>query len=199
MSYGSSPTSKQSMYCLRRSRFLRSTGRNELEVVCLARLDPDGIGERRRAGHLRAQVGRYLAQLLPVAGGDADEARLERVVLVLLAPVAQVVEELADLGRGELGVRDPADGGHHLGAQRRTAGRHHHVLVPAEQGRRLHEIGDLGEAPPQLVERGLTHDEKPISSGALGVDGRRRGGNVAGRRGSSEDDLPLRMNRARFR
>ena len=44
--------------CLRRSRFLRSTGQERLEVVVLARLDPDRVRERGGARHLGAQVRR---------------------------------------------------------------------------------------------------------------------------------------------
>jgi len=97
-------------------------------------------------------------------------------------------------------VRDPPDRRQLFRTDCGAAGRHHHVLVPAEQGGRLDEIGDLGEAPPQLVEHGLAHNEKPISTTSPAT-GRNQQvcGDAAGRRGSSEDDLPLRMNRVRFR
>ena len=61
------------------------------------------------ARHLGAQVGRHLARLLPVAAHDADQARLERVGLVLLLEPGQLVEQAADLGRRELLVRDAAE------------------------------------------------------------------------------------------
>ena len=88
---------------------LAEHGQERREVVFAARSDPDRVRERRRARHLRAQVRRHLARLLPVATRDADQARLERVVLVLLAEVAQVVQEPADISRDELRVRDAAD------------------------------------------------------------------------------------------
>ena len=81
---------------------------------------------------------------------------------MLLPPAAQVVEQAADLRRDELRVRDPADGRHLLGADRRAPLGHHHVLVPAEEGGGLDEIRDLGEALPQVVELRLAHGAKPI-------------------------------------
>jgi len=45
---------------------LAQDGQERLEVVVLPRLDPHRVREGRRAGHLRAQIGRHLPQLLPV-------------------------------------------------------------------------------------------------------------------------------------
>ncbi len=113
------------------------------EVVVLARVDPDEVRKCGRARHLRAQVGRDAPRLLPVARDDADEARLEGVVLVLLGEVTRLVEQATDLGRGELLVGDSADGRELLGADRRAAARHHHLLVPRQQRHRLAEVADL--------------------------------------------------------
>ena len=116
---------------------LAEHGQERREVVVAPRGHPDRVRERRRARHLRTQVGRHLARLVPVARRDADEARLERVVLVLVSEVVQVLEETADISRDELRMGDPADGCELLGANRRAAARHHHLLVPAEQRRGL--------------------------------------------------------------
>ena len=147
---------------------VRPQGRQErLEVVVAPRVDPHLICKRGRARHLRAEVGRHLARLLPVACGDPDQARLERVVVVLLAPVAQVVDQRAHLGRRELLMRDAADGRQLLGANRGAAPRHHHLLVPAEERQRLAQIADLGEALAELVEAGLAHDRGAYISAQL--------------------------------
>src|SRR4051794_31997268 len=147
-----------------------------LEVVVLPRLHPDGICERGGARYLRAQVRRNLARLLPVVRNDADQARLERVVVLLLAPAAEIVDELADLRRDELLVRDATDGRQLLGADRRAAWRHHHVLVPAQHGRRLAEIGDLRQPPPELVETLPAHTRRErYMRRAGGPGGRLRG------------------------
>ena len=117
------------------------------------------------------------------------EARLERVVLVLLAPVAQVVDQLADLGDVNFwcAIRPTvASCSARIAAPPR---RHHHVLVPAEERAVLHEIRDLGEPLPQLVELCLTHGTRNLYA--------RVERSSAGRRESSEDDLSLRFHRAR--
>ena len=107
-------------------------GKERREVVRLPRLDPHRVGERRRPRHLGPQIGRHPARLLPVARRHADEARLEGVVVVALAPVAQLVEQRPDLRVDELRVGDPPDGRELLGADRGALRRHHHVLVPAQ-------------------------------------------------------------------
>ena len=99
---------------------------------------------------------------------------------------AQVVDQLADLGRGELLVGDAADRRQLLGPEGRPAGRHHHVLVPAEQRTRLRQIRDLGEALPQFVELRLTHERETYMRRASAA-------RLAGRRESSEDDPSLRL------
>ena len=125
--------------------------REELrEVVGRPRLDPDLVAERSRADHLRPQLGRDPALLLPVAAGDADQARVVRVVVERLLERLQPVEETADLRVDELLVRDSSDRGHRLGTSGMAAGRHHDLLVPGEHANRLAQIGDLGKA---LLER----------------------------------------------
>ncbi len=125
--------------------------RKELrEVVGGPRLDPDLVAERGCADHLRSQLGRDPALLLPVAAGDADQARVVRVVVERLLERLQPVEEMADLRVDELLVRDSTDRGHRLGASRMAAGRHHDLLVPGEHADCRAQIGDLGEA---LLER----------------------------------------------
>ena len=127
-------------------------GQEAREVVALSGLDPDGIAERRRARHLRPEVGRNLAFLLPVAAGDPDEARLEGVVLVLLLEARELVHEPADLRRDELVVRDPPERRQLLGADAGAARRHHHLLVPAEQLGRRRQVRDFAQTPAKLFE-----------------------------------------------
>ena len=121
--------------------------REELrEVVRRTRLDPDLVSERGGADHLGPQLRRHTALLLPVAPGDADEARVVRVVVERLLEGAEPFEQGADLGVDELLVGDTSDGRHRLGASGMPAGRHRHLLIPGQHADRLGEIGDLGEA-----------------------------------------------------
>ena len=163
---------------------LAEHGQERREVVVAPRRHPDRVRERRRARHLRTQVGRNLARLVPVARRDTDEARLERVVLVTGAEVAQVLEETADISRDELRVSDPADGCELLRANGRAAARHHHLLVPAEQRRGLPQVlrSPRGAAagrrtPPGSLERNIY--QRPDGFAAAGGPG-----------GGSEDDPP---------
>jgi hypothetical protein len=122
------------------------------EVVVGARLDPHGDRERRRARDLGAEAGRHPGRLLEVVSRDPDQARLERVVLVLGRERLELLEQPAHLRGGELLVRDPAHGCELLGADGRTARRHHRLLVPAEDRARPRQVVDLGQTRPQLVE-----------------------------------------------
>ena len=147
-----------------------------------------GIASDADARHLRAQVGRHLARLLPVARGDADQARLERVVLVLLAPVAR--------GR-RAACRSPATVNFSwairpsvASCSARSGAPRGGIITCWSQPRRdivLPRSEISASRVPQLVERGLTHGSETLY-------GRRRRASTgsAGRRGSSEDDLPLR-------
>ena len=56
-------------------------------------------------------------------------------------------------------MRDPLDRGELLGPDAAAAGRHLHLLVPAEQRRRAVEILDLGDALLQLCKCGLHRAE----------------------------------------
>ena len=160
-------------------------GRQELrEVRVLSRLDPDGHRERRGARHLAAQLGGHAARLLPVATDEPDQARLVRVVRLRLLEAGELVEQAPHLVRGKGLVGDPVDGRQLFGADAGTAGRHLHLLVPAEKGRRAVEILDLADALLELGE------------GGLHLGNVADGGGKAGRRGSSEDDLPLRVPRS---
>src|SRR5581483_10744954 len=87
------------------------------------------------------------------------------VVVLLLAPAPQVVDQRADFGRRELEVRNAADRRKLLGADRRAAGRHHHLLVPGEERHRLPEVGDLGQASAELLELCLRHGREMYMAG----------------------------------
>jgi len=56
-------------------------------------------------------------------------------------------------------TRVATNGRHLLGPDLGAAGRHHHVLVPAEQRGGLDEIRDLRQPHPELVEGGLAHEK----------------------------------------
>src|SRR5205823_14145072 len=80
--------------------------------------------------------------------------------------VRGLVEEAADLGRGEPFVDDAAERRELLGAPRRAARRHHRLLVPTEDRACSGEVADLGEAAAQLLE-GRGHGEEPYSTPCL--------------------------------
>src|SRR5947207_3786040 len=134
-----------------------------LEVVLRARVDPDEVGERRRTRHLGAQVGGDLPRLLPVDARDANEARLERVVRLLLLEVGEFVEQAPDLRRREALVNHTPERRHLLRAAGGAAWRHHRLLVPAEDGTRPRQVADLSQAAAQLLE-GRSHGEEPYST-----------------------------------
>ncbi|MBM2822094.1 MAG: hypothetical protein HW413_840 [Thermoleophilia bacterium] len=79
------------------------------EVVLRPCLDPDLVAERRGADHLGAEIGRHTPLLLPVAAGNAHEARVVRVVLERLLEWTQALEHGADLGIHELLVGDATE------------------------------------------------------------------------------------------
>src|SRR5215831_5997928 len=72
----------------------------ELRKVGLGpRALPDRLAERSGTGQLGAKLGRDAAELLVVATGDPDEARLERVVLKRLLELRQVLEQQSNFVR----------------------------------------------------------------------------------------------------
>src|SRR5579884_922316 len=172
-------------------------GQERREVVLRARPHPDRVAARGGTGELRPELRRHPARLLVVAPRHADEARLEGVVGMLLLEALELLEQAADLGRGELLVGDATERRERLRTVGGAPGRHHRVLVPGEHLRRPPEVGDLGEPAAQLLEGG-GHPGHLTRPGGLRRRRRaRRAG--AGRRGSSEDDLPLRRNHAQQR
>ena len=124
----------------------------DLVVARLPRLEPRLVADRAGARHLRAQLGRDAAILLVVAARDADDARLERLARMLGLEVAQLLEQLAELGRGRELVRYPRERSLRLGARRRAGRRHLRLLVPAEESRRAIDVGGCAETPQEIVE-----------------------------------------------
>src|SRR5262249_13476151 len=108
--------------------------------------------ERARAGELCPQLRRHLARLLPVAASDADQARLEGVVVVRRLEIGELLQQPTDLRRRELLVRDAAQGRQLLGPTGSAPRRHHRLLIPCEHGDRAAQVVDLGQSRPQLVE-----------------------------------------------
>ena len=132
---------------------VRAQGGQELrEVGLLPRLHPDRHRERRGAGHLGAQLRGNAPRLLPLAADEPDQARLVRVVLERVLVRRELVEEPADLVGRERLVREPLERRQLLRPNTRSAGRHLHLLIPAEQRRRAVEIVDLADALLQACE-----------------------------------------------
>ncbi len=130
-----------------------------------------------------------LPRLLPVAPGDADEARLERVVRRVSSPSrARSSSSRPTSSDGELLVRDPPERRELLGprAARRAA-----ASSSAGPSR-----GRAAALPRSAISfsRETSSPNRVSSRHARGTLYDRD--EAAGRRGSSEDDLPLRLNHA---
>ena len=127
----------------------------DLVVRGRARLEPGAVAERAGSGHLGAQLARHAALLLVVSARDADDARLERLRLRALLERPQLVEQRAELRRRGAIVREPGQGRELLGPGGRAERRHPCLLVPGEEVAGALEVGDLAEAPQELVEAGV--------------------------------------------
>src|SRR5918994_2616085 len=143
---------------------LAQRGQELGEVRFLPRLHPHRHRERRRARHLRPQLGGHASRLLPVTADEPDQARLVGVGVEFVLDRRELVEQATHLVGGERLVREPAHRRQLLGANARTAGRHLHLLVPAEQRRGPVEIVDLADPLLQGRERRF-HARKPILTG----------------------------------
>ena len=121
-------------------------------VLLLARAEPALVSERAGARHLGAQLRGHADRLLVVAARDADEACLERLEVVLLLEWAQLLEELAEVGRDVELVGDPVEGRALLRARLGAARRHLRLLVPGEDARRFLNVVDLCQAPPEVCK-----------------------------------------------
>ena len=135
------------------------------EVVPLARLDPDGVRERGGARHLRAQLRRHLARLLPVArrrpGSGSPRTSRTRAPRPSCAGRRAGCPISAEVNFW-WAIRPIV-----ASCSARSAApprRHHHLLVPAEQRTRLRQVRDLGEPSPQLVELRLAHERETYMS-----------------------------------
>jgi hypothetical protein len=136
------------------------------EVLLLARLEPGAVAERAGAREIRSELRRHARRLVVVPLRHADEARLERVVAVLLLESAQLLEQLAELRRHLELVRDPVERRALLGTRCRAARRHLRLLVPREEAGGLVEIVDLAHAAAELVEA-VAHERSLTGSQAL--------------------------------
>ena len=133
-------------------------------VLGLAGAEPALIAERAGAGDLGTEVGWHPDRLLVVAARDPDQACLERLEVVLLFERTQLLEELAELRRDVELVRDSVQRRPLLRADIGAARRHLRLLVPREDARRLLDVVDLGQSPPQLLEA-LRHAQEGTLSG----------------------------------
>src|SRR2546423_2963477 len=144
-----------------------------LEVRMLLRGAPRGEPESGRTPHVADELRRNAHCLLVLAPRRPDEAGLEGVVVGALLEPSQLLEELPDPVVDEALLREPADGREGFGACLRTAGRHHHALVPEQQRRGLGQVADLGQALPQALERRPRHAENFVRTFRLSASGTR--------------------------
>src|SRR5438477_330654 len=150
-----------------------------LEVGLRLRGPPGREGESARPPHLAGQLGRDANRFLVVATRDADQAPLEGVGVVIV--LVQRSEQLADLGRDEVLVREPADGCGGLCAGLGAARRHHHALIPEENRGRLPEVVDLPEEAAKTIELRIFAHAGTLSDGGRALRSQRRCGTAASR------------------
>ena len=133
-------------------------GPEDGEVVRLARLEPGDVCLAALACPVGCELGRDAACLLPVAAGDADEARVVGVVVELRFVRRELVEQASDLVGDEALVRDPGERGGDLRAGSGALRRHHRTLVPTGDRGGLLEVVDLGQPLLQIRQRGAHRD-----------------------------------------
>ncbi len=127
-------------------------GQELREVRLLPRLHPHRHRQGRSTGHLGAQRRRNPPCLLPVPADVPDQAGIVRVVVERVLVRSELVEDPADLVGRQRVVRKTLERRQLLRTDARAAGRHLHLLVPAEQRRRAVEIVNLADALLQACE-----------------------------------------------
>ena len=133
-------------------------GPEDREVVRLARLEPRDVRLAALPCPVGGELGRNAARLLPVAAGDADQARVVGVVVELVLERRELVEQPSDLVGREPLVRDPGERRSHLRACGRALRRHHRPLVPAGDRGGLLEVVDLRQPLLQIRQRRAHRD-----------------------------------------
>src|SRR5437870_1850796 len=124
----------------------------QFEVRLLLRRAPRRERERGRLRHLADELRRNAGRLLVVPARDTDQACFEGLVLRRLLQGTEILEQAADVRGDEALLREAAERSEGLRACGRATGRHHHALVPEQEGRGLREVGDLREPGLQLLE-----------------------------------------------
>ena len=139
---------------------LLQVGKESLEVGVAPGLGPRHDAQDLCLRELRLELGRDAARLLPVAPGHADERGVDRFRVELGLVLGELVEELARLVRDEQLVREPIDRRQLVGAGVVARGRHHRLLVPADQRAHAPQIENRPNSFLELVQRGfVTHCE----------------------------------------
>ena len=114
------------------------------EIGARSRLAPDHLGSGRGAHQGRDQIRRH-GHRAPVAAAHLAQVRC----LPRLEPgrvLLGLIQEIAGLGAGQQLVRDLAERRHLLGAHRAAARRHHHLMVPLQDGERAADVRHAREA-----------------------------------------------------
>ncbi len=112
------------------------------EVLRLAGAQPALVPLRAGAGHLGAQLRRDEDGFLVVAARDPDQVG-ER---------AQLLEELAEIGRDVELMGDPVQRRALLGPRLGPARRHLRLFVPGEDRRGFLQVVDLGETLGEILK-----------------------------------------------
>ena len=120
------------------------------EVIRRSRHGPRLVGARRVARQFSYERGRQLGRPLVFAAGDANEAGFVVVVGQRFLVGLQVLQQLAQRGRGELFLSQPAERGQLLAARLSPARRHVGRLVPVQQRRSPMQVVHLLQPRFQL-------------------------------------------------
>jgi hypothetical protein len=135
---------------------LLEVGRKQLEVVGLARLDPEHLGTGRRLREARDQRRRRRDRMIALTAHLAQVR--ERPVVELRGGRLGALEQPCDLRGRQQCVVFRLQRGELLAAHVRAAARHHHCRVPAQQRQRAAEGVQAAEFLFQLLVWRQAHE-----------------------------------------
>jgi len=130
-------------------------------IAGFAGFHPRLLTQGRRAGDVGEQALRHAHGLLVVAPDDVDFEAPVVVGSEAARPRLEPDEQASDLRIGDRAMDQAFDRGAGLPAGRSAGGRHVRVLVPEEDGERVLEPADIGQARAQPLElrRSVRHRE----------------------------------------
>ncbi len=98
---------------------------------------------------LRCQIGGYASGTLPVATGDAHHVAIDFAQIVSV----ELLQPLAELLGGRPLVGQPGQRAELMPPPCRARGGHHHQLIPGGEHLQGRQVGQLGHATSELLQR----------------------------------------------